>query len=73
VRQERFRAISGVGAAQLSGRGRKRLRRASGAQAGSSAAGLIEAAKTTGADESGKAFEKAFKKIVAVTRRKKST
>jgi hypothetical protein len=32
---------------------------------------FIEAAKKTGADESGKAFEKAFKKIVPPTRSKK--
>jgi hypothetical protein len=33
---------------------------------------LIEAAKKTGADESGKAFEKAFKKIAPPVRRKSS-
>jgi hypothetical protein len=33
---------------------------------------FIEAAKKTGADESGKPFEKAFKKIVPPVRRKSS-
>jgi hypothetical protein len=32
---------------------------------------FIEAAKKTGADESGKAFEKAFKKVVKVEKPKK--
>jgi hypothetical protein len=32
---------------------------------------FIEAAKKTGADESGKAFERAFKKIAPPTRSKK--
>jgi hypothetical protein len=48
------------------------MKRKSASSDGDQSARFIEAAKKTGADESGKKFEKAFKKVAPPSRGKKS-